>query len=63
MPSEDPADVNHLIAVPFVIGLSYTAIIIAFAPASVALNAARDLGGRIACAGVYGTKCFTFNSR
>lgn len=28
-----------------------------------ALNTARDLGGRIACAGVYGGKCFTYNSR
>ncbi|ORY89714.1 aquaporin-like protein [Leucosporidium creatinivorum] len=45
--------------VPFVIALSYSSIIWAFAPASVALNTARDLGGRIACSAVYGHGCFT----
>ncbi|KAL8280828.1 hypothetical protein RQP46_006832 [Phenoliferia psychrophenolica] len=43
---------------PFLIALAYSAIIIAFAPNSIALNAARDIGGRMACSTVYGSKCW-----
>ncbi|GAA5910359.1 uncharacterized protein JCM6883_002979 [Sporobolomyces salmoneus] len=44
---------------PFVIGMGYAVIIWAFSINSVALNASRDIGGRMACAVVYGSKCFT----
>ncbi|GAA5948675.1 hypothetical protein JCM3765_004970 [Sporobolomyces pararoseus] len=44
---------------PFVIGMGYAAIIWAFSINSVALNNARDLGGRMACAMIYGRQCFT----
>ncbi|GJN91312.1 hypothetical protein Rhopal_004331-T1 [Rhodotorula paludigena] len=46
-------------AAPFVIGFGYLVIIIGFSVNSVALNVARDLGGRFACATIYGHKCFT----
>ncbi|GAA5824448.1 hypothetical protein JCM11251_000426 [Rhodosporidiobolus azoricus] len=52
---------NSFVAIagaPFVIGLGYFVIIAAFAVDSVALNAARDLGGRFACAAIYGSECF-----
>ncbi|GAA6018240.1 hypothetical protein JCM10207_002879 [Rhodosporidiobolus poonsookiae] len=56
---------NNFVSIPgasVTIGLSYFAIIAAFAVNSVSLNAARDLGGRFACAAIYGHKCFTASS-
>ncbi|GAA5906932.1 hypothetical protein JCM6882_000005 [Rhodosporidiobolus microsporus] len=43
---------------PFVIGMAYFVIIAGFAVDSVALNLARDMGGRFACAAIYGSQCF-----
>ncbi|KAK4702892.1 histone acetyltransferase, partial [Phenoliferia sp. Uapishka_3] len=43
---------------PFLIGIAYMAIIVAFAADSIALNAARDVGGRLACSVVFGRKCW-----
>lgn len=48
-------------SVPLVIGAAYMAIIWAFAADSIALNAARDVGGRLACSAVYGRKCWPGN--
>ncbi|GAA5936349.1 hypothetical protein JCM3775_006474 [Rhodotorula graminis] len=47
---------------PWTIGLGYFVIIAGFAVNSVSLNAARDVGGRFACAAIYGSKCFTASS-
>ncbi|GAA6058919.1 hypothetical protein JCM10212_002871 [Sporobolomyces blumeae] len=44
---------------PFVIGMGYAVIIWGFSINSVALNNARDMGGRMACAVMYGSKCYT----
>lgn len=41
---------------PWTIGLGYFVIIAGFAVNSVSLNAARDVGGRFACAAIYGSK-------
>ncbi|GAA6034515.1 hypothetical protein JCM8097_005369 [Rhodosporidiobolus ruineniae] len=49
-------------AAPFVIGLGYFVIIAGYAVDSVSLNAARDVGGRMACAAIYGSKCYTASS-
>ncbi|GAA6056076.1 hypothetical protein JCM3770_001954 [Rhodotorula araucariae] len=49
-------------AAPFAIGFGYFVIIVGFAVNSVSLNAARDVGGRFACAAIYGSKCFTASS-
>lgn len=46
---------------PLLIGLAYAVIIWSFALEGVALNTARDLGGRFACGVIYGSKCFTTN--
>ncbi|KAI5477887.1 hypothetical protein MNV49_005780 [Pseudohyphozyma bogoriensis] len=56
----DPSNVFiSFSSAPVVIGIAYTALICAFAPDSLALNTARDLGGRIACAAAgYGSQCF-----
>ncbi|KAM0748884.1 aquaporin-like protein [Meredithblackwellia eburnea MCA 4105] len=44
---------------PALIGIAYMAIIWSFASDSIALNAARDVGGRIACSAAgYGSKCW-----
>lgn len=43
---------------PFVIGLAYFVMIVSFAPNSLALNTARDIGGRLACQAVYGSQCW-----
>lgn len=40
-------------------GGAYAAIIISFAMNSLALNTARDLGGRMACSVIYGSGCWT----
>ncbi|GAA6018737.1 hypothetical protein JCM11491_003430 [Sporobolomyces phaffii] len=47
---------------PFVIGMGYAVVIWGFSINSVALNNARDVGGRIACGMIYGSKCFTAHS-
>ncbi|TNY17268.1 aquaporin-like protein [Rhodotorula diobovata] len=47
---------------PFTIGLGYFVIIVGFSVNSVALNVARDIPGRFACAAIYGSKCFTASS-
>ncbi|GAA5994908.1 hypothetical protein JCM5350_006609 [Sporobolomyces pararoseus] len=44
---------------PFVIGMGYAMVIWGFSINSVALNNARDMGGRMACAIVYGRQCYT----
>ncbi|KAL8278097.1 hypothetical protein RQP46_009557 [Phenoliferia psychrophenolica] len=44
---------------PFVIGAGYAVIIWGFASQSVALNIGRDVGGRMACAVIYGKGCFS----
>ncbi|GAA5853017.1 hypothetical protein JCM8547_004770 [Rhodosporidiobolus lusitaniae] len=49
-------------AAPFAIGLGYFVIISGFAVDSVSLNAARDVGGRMACGAIYGSKCYTASS-
>jgi len=51
--------VVSLSTVPFVIGMGYTVMVCAFAPGSIALNSARDLGGRMAAAAIYGGEAFT----
>ncbi|GAA5914039.1 hypothetical protein JCM5296_003839 [Sporobolomyces johnsonii] len=51
-----------LASAPFIIGLGYAVIIWGFAPNSVSLNAARDLGGRFACGAFYGRQCFNTSS-
>lgn len=43
---------------PFVIGFAYFVVISCFASNGVALNTARDLGGRLAAACIWGRKCF-----
>lgn len=43
---------------PFLIGIAYAVMIMGFAADSLALNSARDIGGRLACATVYGVGCF-----
>lgn len=47
---------------PFVIGLGYFVVINGFALDSVALNAAREIPGRMVCAMFYGGKCYTMYS-
>ncbi|KAM0756123.1 hypothetical protein T439DRAFT_351843 [Meredithblackwellia eburnea MCA 4105] len=44
---------------PWIIGTGYAVIIWGFASQSIALNLARDLGGRLACAAVFDGRCFT----
>lgn len=41
--------------------IRYAVMIIAFAANSLALNTARDLGGRMICSAVYGRQCWTAN--
>ncbi|KAK4701785.1 hypothetical protein P7C70_g4444, partial [Phenoliferia sp. Uapishka_3] len=53
---------NFLIAPaisPVIIGAGYAVIIWGFASQSIALNIARDVGGRMACGVIYGRGCFT----
>ncbi|GAA5929146.1 uncharacterized protein JCM15063_004065 [Sporobolomyces koalae] len=51
-----------LSSAPFVIGLGYAMVIWGFSINSVALNNARDMGGRIACGILYGRQCWTASS-
>lgn len=44
---------------PFVIGGAYMVMILAFANQGLALNSARDIGGRLACSAIWGSQCWT----
>jgi len=56
----DPSNFfSEVVLAPWILGAGYSAVIWGFASQSLALNAARAVGGQFACAAVYGTKCFT----
>jgi len=48
---------------PLLVGGGYMVMIWAFAEQGTVLNTARDLGGRMAAAGIFGTKVFTHSPR
>lgn len=48
--------------VPIIVGAGYATIIWGLTDLGLSLNTARDLGGRMACAAVFGRKCFTASS-
>lgn len=43
---------------PWAIGLAYFVVVSSQAPGAIALNTARDVGARFACASVFGRECF-----
>lgn len=47
---------------PFVIGLAYTTMVVAFADVTISTNLARDLGTRMVAAAFISTEAFTYKS-